>query len=35
MLMATILLYPIAGITSGNKFCRELKIAAILEVLKY
>ena len=29
--MAIFLVYP----TSGKKVCRELKIAAILEILKY
>ena len=31
MLMAIFLVYP----TSGKKVCRELKIAAILKILKY
>ena len=29
------LVYPTSGITSGKKVCRELKIAAILKILKY
>ena len=35
MLMAIFLVYSTSGITSGIKGCRELKMAAILEVLKY
>ena len=34
-LMAIFLVYSISGITSGKKGCRELKMAAILEILKY
>ena len=33
--MAIFLVYPTSGITSGKKVCRELKIAAILKILKY
>ena len=35
MLMAIFLVYSPSGITSGKKVCRELKIAAILKILKY
>ena len=35
MLMAIFLEYSTAGITSGKKVCRELKMAAILKILKY
>ena len=35
MLMAIFLVYSTSGITSGEKVCRELKMAAILEILKY
>ena len=35
MLMAIFLLYYPPGITSGKKVCRELKMAAILKILKY
>ena len=35
MLMAIFLLYSTSGITSGKKVCRELKMAAILKILKY
>ena len=35
MLMATFLVYSTSGITSGKKVCRELKMAAILKILKY
>ena len=35
MLMAIFLIYSTFGITSGKKVCRELKIAAILKILKY
>ena len=35
MLMAIFLVYSSSGKTSGKKVCRELKIAAILEILKY
>ena len=35
MLMAIFLVYSTSGITSGKKVCRELKMAAILKVLKY
>ena len=35
MLMAIFLVYHPSGITSGKKVCRELKMAAILKILKY
>ena len=35
MLMAIILVYSISGITSGKKKFVELKMAAILKILKY
>ena len=35
MLMTIFLVYSTSGITSGKKVCRELKIAAILKILKY
>ena len=35
MLMANFLVYSTSGITSGKKVCRELKMAAILKILKY
>ena len=35
MLMAIFLLYSTSGIISGKKICRELKMAAILKILKY
>ena len=35
MLMAIFLVYSTTGITSGKKVCRELKMAAILKILKY
>ena len=35
MLMAIFLVYSPSGITSGKKVCRELKMAAILKILKY
>ena len=35
MLIAIFLLYPSSGITSGKKVCRQLKMAAILTILKY
>ena len=35
MLMAIFLVYSTSGITSGKKVCRELKIVAILKILKY
>ena len=35
MLMAIFLVYSTSGITSGKKVCRELKMAAILQNLKY
>ena len=35
MLMAIFLVYSISGITSGKKVCRELKMAAIVKILKY
>ena len=35
MLMAIFLVYSPSGIVSGKKVCRELKMAAILKILKY
>ena len=35
ILMAIFLVHSTSGITSGKKVCRELKIAAILNILKY
>ena len=35
MLMAIFLVYSTSGITSGKKVYRELKMAAILKILKY
>ena len=35
MLMAIFLVYSTSGISSGKKVCRELKMAAILKILKY
>ena len=35
MLMAIFLVYSTSGITSGKKVCRDLKMAAILKILKY
>ena len=35
MLMAIFLVYSTSGITSGKKVCRELKMVAILKILKY
>ena len=35
MLMAIFLVYSTSGMTSGKKVCRELKMAAILKILKY
>ena len=35
MLMAIFLVHSTSGITSGKKICRELKMAAILKILKY
>ena len=35
MLMAIFLVYSISDITSRKKVCRELKMAAILKILKY
>ena len=35
MLMAIFLVYSTSSITSGKKVCRELKMAAILKILKY
>ena len=35
MPMAIFLVYSTSGITSGKKVCRELKMAAILKILKY
>ena len=34
MLMAIFLVYSPSGITSGKKVCRELKMVAILKILK-
>ena len=33
--MAIFRVYSTSGIISGNKVCRELKMAAILKILKY
>ena len=35
MLMVIFLVYSPSRITSGKKVCRELKMAAILKILKY
>ena len=35
MFMAIFLIYSTSGITSGEKVCRELKMAAILKILIY
>ena len=35
MRMAIFLVYSTSGIISGKKVCRELKMAAILKILKY
>ena len=35
MLMAIFLAYSPSGMTSGKKVCRDLKMAAILKILKY
>ena len=35
MLMSIFPVYSTSGITSGKKVCRELKLAAILKILKY
>ena len=35
MLMAIFMVYSTSGVTSGKKVCRELKMAAILKILKY
>ena len=35
MLMLIFQVYSTSGITSGKKVCRELKMAAILKILKY
>ena len=35
MLMVIFPVYSTSGITSGKKVCRELKLAAILKILKY
>ena len=35
MLMAIFLVYSTSGITSGKKVCRDLKMVAILKILKY
>ena len=35
MLMPIILVYSTSGITSGEKVCRKLKMAAILKILNY
>ena len=34
MLMANILVYSTSGITSGEKVCRDLQMAAIMKILK-
>ena len=35
MSMAIVLVYSTSGITSGKTVCRDLKMAAILKILKY
>ena len=35
MPMAIFVVYSTSGITSGKKVCRELKMGAILKILKY
>ena len=35
MRVAIFLIYSTSDITSGKKVCRELKMAAILQILKY
>ena len=35
MLMAIFVVYSTSGIASSKKVCRELKIVAILKILKY
>ena len=35
MLMAIFMVYSTSGITSGKKVSRQLKMAAILKILKY
>ena len=35
MRMAIFLVYSTSGITFGKKVCRELKMAAILKIVKY
>ena len=35
MLMAIFPVYSTSGITPGKKVCRELKVVAILKILKY
>ena len=35
MFMAIILVYSTSGTTSGEKVCRELKMAVILKIFKY
>ena len=35
MLMAVFLVYSPSDITSGKKVCRDLKMVAILKILKY
>ena len=35
MLMAIFQVYSTSGVTSGEKVCRELKMAATLKILKY
>ena len=35
MLMAILLVYTTSGITPGKKVCCDLKMAAILKILKY
>ena len=33
--MSILLVYSISGMTPGKKVCRDLKMAAILKILKY
>ena len=35
MLMVIFLVYSTSGKTSGKKVCRDIKMAAILKILKY
>ena len=35
MPMAIFLVYSTSGITSGKKVCHELKLAALMKILKY